>query len=72
VNTVRFEFHNLRHSLAAFLVPAGKDPKTVQTQLRRADVRTALQIYAHARNEDRLTAQGEMSTAYFAPPTMAQ
>jgi integrase len=70
-DTVRFGFHNLRHSLATFLVQAGKDPKTVQT-LRHADVHTTLQIYAHSRNEDRMTAQGDMLTAFFAPPTMVQ
>ena len=71
-DTVRFGFHNLRHSLAAFLVQAGKDPKTVQTLLRHADAHTTLQIYAHGRNEDRMTAQGEMLTAFFAPPPMVQ
>src|ERR1035437_9968953 len=71
-DTIRFGFHNLRHSLASFLVQAGKDPKTVQTLLRHADVHTTLQIYAHSRNEDRMTAQGNMLTAFFAPPTMVQ
>jgi integrase len=61
---VRFGFHNLRHSLASFLVQAGKDPKTVQTLLRHADVHTTLQIYAHSRNEDRMTAQGDMLAAF--------
>jgi site-specific recombinase XerD len=60
------------HSLVTFLVQAGKDPKTVQTLLRHADVHTTLQIYAHGRNEDRMTAQGDMLTAFFAPPTMVQ
>ena len=69
-DSVRFGFHNLRHSLATFLVQAGKDPKTVQTLLRHADVHTTLQIYVHGQNEDRMTAQGDMLTAFFAPPTM--
>ena len=34
--------------------------------------RTTLQVYAHGRNEDRMTAQGDMLTAFFAPPTMVQ
>jgi len=69
---VRFGFHNLRHSLASFLIQAGKDPKTVQTLLRHADVHTTLQIYAHARNADRMTAQGELLTAFFAPSVRVQ
>ena len=67
--SVRFGFHNLRHSLASFLVQAGTNPKVVQTLLRHADVHTTLQIYAHSRNEDRMTAQGDMLAAFFAPST---
>ncbi|HZT34908.1 MAG TPA: tyrosine-type recombinase/integrase [Nitrososphaera sp.] len=37
---MRFGFHNLRHSLASFLVESGTDPKTVQDILRQADVQT--------------------------------
>jgi site-specific recombinase XerD len=51
-DTVRFGFHNLRHSLASFLVQAGTNQKTVQGLLRRADVHTTLQIYSHSRDED--------------------
>jgi len=40
----RFGFHNLRHSLASFLVRIGTDPKTVQTLLRHSDVRLTLQL----------------------------
>ena len=43
----RFGFHNLRHSLASFLVRAQTDPKTVQELLRHANVKTTLQLYAH-------------------------
>lgn len=46
---IRWVYHNLCHSLASFLVQAGKDPKTVQTLLRHAHVQTTLQIYAHSR-----------------------
>jgi integrase len=69
---VRFGYHNLRHSLATFLVSAGKDPKTVQALLRHADVTTTLGIYAHSRNEDRMAAQGDMLTAFFAPSASVQ
>ena len=53
-------------------VQAGTNPKTVQTLLRHADVHTTLQIYAHSRNEDRMTAQGDMLTAFFAPTAAVQ
>src|SRR5260370_5908680 len=70
--TTRFGFHNLRHSLASFLVGQGTDPKTVQTLLRHADVTTTLGIYAHSHSESRMTAQGDMLTAFFAPSTSVQ
>jgi Phage integrase family len=60
---VRFGFHNLRHSLASFLVRTKTDPKTVQALLRHSDVRTTLQLYAHSVSEDRMAAQGEMLQA---------
>ena len=53
----RFGFHNLRHSLASFLVRSKTDQKTVQALLRHSDVRTTLQLYAHSVTEDRLAAQ---------------
>jgi integrase len=56
----RFGFHNLRHSLASFLVRSKTDPKTVQALLRHSDVKTTLQLYAHSVSEDRLAAQGQM------------
>jgi len=56
----RFGFHNLRHSLASFLVRSKTDPKTVQALLRHSDVKTTLQLYAHSVSEDRMTAQGAM------------
>ena len=52
----RFGFHNLRHSLASFLVRRKTDPKTVQALLRHSDVKTTLQLYAHSVSEDRMTA----------------
>ena len=53
-------FHNLRHSLASFLVRSKTDPETVQALFRHADVKTTLQLYAHSISADRMTAQGEM------------
>ena len=60
---VRFGFHNLRHSLASFLVRTKTDPKTVQALLRHSDVKTTLQLYAHSISEDRMAAQGQMLEA---------
>jgi integrase len=68
---VRFGFHNLRHSLASFLVRQGTDVKTVQKMLRHSDVHTTLGIYAHSMSEDRLTAQEDMLTAMMTPPSNA-
>jgi len=59
----RFGFHNLRHSLASFLVRMRTDPKTVQTLLRHSDVKFTLQFYSHAVSQDRMTAAGEMLIA---------
>nr|MBA3915020.1 site-specific integrase [Terriglobales bacterium] len=59
----RFGFHNLRHSLASFLVRSKTDPKTVQALLRHSDVKTTLQLYAHSISADRMVAQGEMLQA---------
>lgn len=59
----RFGFHNLRHSLASFLVRIRTDPKTVQTLLRHSDVKLTLQFYSHAVSEDRMAAAGEMLLA---------
>jgi integrase len=59
----RFGFHNLRHSLASFLVRTKTDPKTVQALLRHSDVKTTLQLYAHSVSEDRLAAQGQVLDA---------
>ena len=66
---VQFGMHNLRHSLATYLIAVGRDVKTVQTILRHANPMTTLQLYAHGRSQDRSDAQGEMLTAFFAPPT---
>jgi integrase len=60
----RFGFHNLRHSLASFLVRIRTDPKTVQTLLRHSDVKLTLQCYTHSVSEGRMAA-GAMLSAIF-------
>jgi integrase len=64
----RFGFHNLRHSLASFLVRTKTDPKTVQTLLRHSNVKTTLQLYAHSVSEDRMAAQGMALAAFLQTP----
>src|SRR6266567_1308930 len=59
----RFGFHNLRHSLASFLVRIKTDPKTVQALLRNSDVKFTLQYYTHSVSDDRMAAAGAMLTA---------
>jgi integrase len=56
-------FHNLRHSLASFLIRIRTDPKTVQTLLRHSNVKLTIQIYAHAVSQGRMAAAGEMLAA---------
>lgn len=67
----RFGFHNLRHSLASYLVRTGTDPKTVQNLLRHSNVKTTLQLYAHSVSDDRLAAQGQALAAFLQPPVTA-
>jgi integrase len=59
----RFGFHNLRHTLASFLVRINIDPKTVQTLLRHGDFKLTLQTYAHSVSQDRMAASGVMLAA---------
>jgi len=59
----RFGFHNLRHSLATFLINQEKDPKTVQGMLRHADVTTTLGLYAQSVNSSIVKAQESMLKA---------
>jgi len=64
----RFGFHNLRHSLASYLVTQTKtDIKTVQSLLRHADVGTTLDLYTHAINQDKLVAQDQVMEAMMKP-----
>ena len=64
----RFGFHNLRHSLASFLVTQTKtDVKTVQSMLRHANVGTTLDIYTHSVQKDMLAAQDRVMKAMLKP-----
>jgi integrase len=65
---VRFGFHNLRHSLASFLVDKNIEPKTVQDLLRQADVHTTLKYYAHSKHDTKMKAQGQMLAAILQKP----
>ncbi len=62
----RFGFHNLRHSLATFLVSVGTNPKVVQGLLRHSDVHTTLQLYAEREPQigSRLKAQCSMQWVF--------
>jgi integrase len=66
----RFGFHNLRHSLATFLVSVGTNPKVVQGLLRHSDVHTTLQLYTQSVSADRLAAQGTMLDAMGVRPEL--
>lgn len=55
----RWGWHNLRHSLASWLVSNGVDVKTVSSMLRHSNVRTTLGIYSHAVDSNKLAAQGQ-------------
>jgi site-specific recombinase XerD len=43
------------------------DIKTVQSMLRHADISTTLDIYSHAINKDKLTAQNQVMKAMIKP-----
>jgi integrase len=59
----RFGFHNLRHSLATFLINKEQDTKTVQGLLRHANVSTTLGLYAQSVNSSMVDAQESMLKA---------
>jgi integrase len=59
----RFGFHNLRHSLATFLISKENDTKTVQGLLRHANVSTTLGLYAQSVNSSMVEAQESMLKA---------
>jgi integrase len=63
----RFGFHNLRHSLASFLVTKRKtDVKTVQRSMRHAKSTTMLDHYAQTDMDELIAAQEMMLDAIFA------
>jgi integrase len=55
----RWGWHNLRHSLASWLVSNGVDVKTVSSMLRHSNIKTTLGIYSHAVDSNKLAAQGQ-------------
>lgn len=64
----RFGFHNLRHSLATYLVNKGTDVKTVQGLLRHTKVSTTLGLYAHSVDATMRAAQEEVMEAMKSKP----
>ncbi len=48
-----FHFHALRHTYTSNLLKCGVLPKDVQEQLGHSDVRTTMNIYAHADRESK-------------------
>ena len=55
----RWGWHNLRHSLASWLVSEGVDVKTVSSMLRHSGIGPTLDIYSHAVGPNQLAAQGQ-------------
>jgi hypothetical protein len=56
----RWGWHNLRHSLASWLVSEGVDVKTVSSMLRHGSTRPTLDVYSHAVGPNQLAAQGQV------------
>lgn len=55
--------HSLRHAYATKAIEAGVDPRTVQEQLRHADIRTTLQMYVDVSMEGKAKAADAVSSA---------
>ena len=54
---IRFGFHSLRHSLSSFLARQNEHPAVAQKMLRHSNLATALEVYTHVSQQDRLNAQ---------------
>jgi integrase len=66
----RFGWHNLRHSLASFLVVSAKvDPKTTLSILQHANSSTTMDLYVHANMDAKLAAQQRMMEALLRGPS---
>ena len=50
-----FHFHTLRHTYTTNLLTSGAQPKDVQGLLGHSDVRTTMNVYAHATGEAKRT-----------------
>jgi integrase len=58
-------FHDLRRLAATSMVMAGVDPKTLQTRLGHASIRTSLDLYAQVTTESDRAAADAMGSAIF-------
>jgi integrase len=56
---IRWGWHNLRHSLATWLISQGVDVKTVSSTLRHGSTRPTLDMYSHAVGPNQMAAQGQ-------------
>lgn len=63
----RFGWHNLRHSLASWLVSNGVDVKTVSSMLRHSNIKTTLELYSHAVDANKLSAQEQYLNKLLTP-----
>jgi integrase len=61
----RFGFHNLRHTLASFLVTKKTDVKTAQRSMRHAKSTTMLDQYAQTDMDELIAAQELILDAIF-------
>jgi integrase len=58
-------FHDLRRLAATSMVMAGVDPKTLQTRMGHASIRTSLDLYAQMTSESDRAAADAMGSAIF-------
>jgi len=65
----RFGLHNLRHSLATWLISKAKeDPKTVQGSLRHSKIQTTLDLYAQEDMDEMWRLRASTSTPSASEP----